>query len=583
MKYISSVLRSSTVRRSSAHSRSSEKAHVIERGAVVSPRTVLLGLVLNSSEFLFVASIMDLDWTGLWERQSVTATPSFARDWSLLESNCALDREGFVPATCAVIRELHGATMPTIGRLLGSQWQPTTPVRVTACVMGATAGFGAVLFLAFDLNGPPATCTLASTSSLILGLALLEATLYEPTTPRFLLSTFVDARDVMTMTRTDTSGAATTVTANVTKVCITPDGQHVTPASHNVTSWAFASHPMGTNANEITLFQAILVPTILHLVNGDFLTTLLGWRGVLRQQPVPTYDFVSGLERRRLALLFLLLVRLPALGYIKVTRLYMVTTEDFGIYCIAMLMVSGLPVFAFCCCCLLLHMLPTPRALRGRAIRVLAPLFMLGTMFSVLIATCICTNPQSTHQDPIWRRPSSLSLHLPRTKTPLALGAYVSKDVPSVATLLAGEIAACVGLTLVVSIAVPMWQHRRWTLDTTFFARNEFLARERPHDCIKYGTKIFAQPSLIALLGYVFIEVAPKTRQDIAVNKDATSAPAEFLLLSMYDLVPTLLPWKLRCPHLVGSVLNYQYIPAAPSAVVGRHSKYVPTKGMCVS
>ncbi|EQC38400.1 hypothetical protein SDRG_04111 [Saprolegnia diclina VS20] len=654
-RLMTSMLLRVRTRRSSTYSADkSEKAQSIERSATVPPRTVLLRLVLNSSEFLlvvlFVSSIGVLYLTGLWKRQLTTSLPAFARDWSLLEANCVLTTAGFDAMTCTQTRAITGA-MHSIAQTLVQQL-PSTPMHVTTCVMGANAGFGAILLLFSLQSAPPVVCVPSSVASPVLGLALLE-TAMNNSTPVFLLSSYMDSADSAIETRIDSSGAMTRVAGSVTKTLFTPDGQTASRSNFNHSTWPFVSHPLGpryeftyrcvaevlvdtTSASlkpvftgvassktlqvgwtcshtvarsfEISILQAILVPTILHLVNGDFFLTLVGWNGVLHRHPALTFDFVSGLERRRLALVLLVLVRLPSLAYVEVTRLYLDTTGRFNVHCIAVLMMSGLPVFAIYCCILVLQRMPTPPCCRGRAIRILSPLLMLGTLFSSVIVSCGYQDVAATLQNPLWRRPvaSDVAVYMPNIgnrSEALALGAFASLEVQTAASLLQSTVLACLFGSLGISILVPMLRKRRLLLDMRYFARNEYLATQfmpsyvtglplYEDDCIKYGAKIFAKPSTIALLGHAMVKEAPVTYKIAVVAKDTPGSARDasvqavnsaISIISVYDLVPSMLPHALIPLRVVAWIDNYQYKPAPPNTTLSKTTSYRPTKGSCVS
>ncbi|KDO27330.1 hypothetical protein SPRG_07577 [Saprolegnia parasitica CBS 223.65] len=540
-RFMTSMLLQVRTHRSSIYSADkSEKAQSIERSATVPPRTVLLRLVLNSSEFLlvvlFVASIGALYLTGLWQRQSTTSVPAFARDWSLLEANCVLTTGGFDAATCAQTRAIADA-MHTIAQTLVHQL-PSTPVHVTTCVMGANDGFGAILLVFSPLWSHSVSCVPSSVASSVLGLALLE-TAMNNSSPVFLLSSYIDATDSASATRVDSV--------------------------------------------EISVLQGILVPTILHLVNGDFFLTLVGWSGVLHRHPALTFDFVSGLERRRLALFFCCSCGFRRSG-----------------------MSSGLPVFAIYCGILVLQRLPAPPCCRGRAIRILSPLMMLGTLFSSVIVNCGYQDVAATLQNPLWRRPvaSDVAVYLPNIgnrSEPFALGAFATLEVPAAASLLQSTVLACLLGTLALSILFPMLLKRRLLLDMRYFARNEFLATQfmpsyvtglalYEDDCIKYGAKLFAKPSTIALLGHAMVKEAPVTHKIAVVAKDTPGSArgdqtpnSVISIISVYDLVPSLLPHALLPLRVVAWIDNYQYKPAPPNTTLNKTTSYRPTKGSCVS
>ncbi|KDO27300.1 hypothetical protein SPRG_07550 [Saprolegnia parasitica CBS 223.65] len=641
-RFVSSLLSTLPSRRSSMYSAGkSEKAHTIEYSAKVPQRTVLLRLVLNTSEFSLVAvlitSILILYSNGLWNRQSTTASPAFARDWSLLEANCVLTAGGFDATTCSQTRAIADA-MHSVAQTLVRQ-VPSAPVYVTTCVMGADVEFGAILLLFSPLSAPR-------------GLRHVT-TAMNGTTPAFLLSSYMDTADSAIETRVDSSGKLTSVAGSVTKTLVAPDGRTAPwHTNFNHSTWAFASQPIGaryectygcvaevllspsaandgvvtykglassktlgvgwtcshtvSNYMDFVVLQPLFVLVILHLVNGDFFTTLLGWSGVLSRKPVLTYDFVSSMERRRLALLFLSIVRIPSLGYVEVTRLYLETTGHFNVHCIAVLMVSGLPVFFVYWGIILLQRVHAPRWCHGRAVRVISPLLLLGTVISSVVVTCNFQNVKTTLQDPLWHRPppTEVAAYLPYTNRSFALGALATLEVPTAVSLLQPTVLACLFGTLAISIVFPMLLQRRVLLDLRYFARNDFLATQfmpsyvtvlplYENDCIKYGTKLFVKPSTIAMLGYAMIKEAPVTHKVAVITKDdmtgnarntaANASSNAVAIVSVYDLMPSLLPHALLPPHIVAWIDNYQFKPAPPHTTLTKTTSYRPTKGSCVS
>ncbi|EQC38430.1 hypothetical protein SDRG_04139 [Saprolegnia diclina VS20] len=653
-RLVSSLLSTLHSRRSSIYSPSqSEKTHTIEHSAKVPQRTVLLRLGLNTSEFSLVAvlitSILILYSNGLWNRHSTTTSPAFARDWLLLEAKCVLTSAGFDTATCPRTRAMTDV-MHSVAQTLVQQL-PSASVHVTTCVMGADVGFGAILLLLSPLSAPPVSCTPSSVVSSVLGLALLE-TAMNYSSPVFLLSSYMDAPQSAIETRVDSSGKLTSVSGSVIKTLLASDGKTAPwRTSFNHSTWAFASQPIGaryectygcvaevlvapsalndgavtykgiasssllgvgwtcshtvSNYMDFVVLQPILVLVVLHLVNGDFFTTLLGWSGVLSRKPVLTYDFVSSMERRRLALFFLTIVRIPSLGYVEVTRLYLETTGHFNVHCVAVLMVSGFPVFLVYWAIILLQRVPAPRWCHGRAIRVVSPLLLLGTMISSVIATCNFENVRATLQDPLWRRlpAADVAVHLPNTTRAFALGAFATLEVPTAVSLLQPTVLNCLFGTLAISIVLPMLLQRRVLLDLRYFARNDFLATQfipsfvtvlplYENDCIKYGTKLFVKPSTIAMLGYAMIKEAPVTHKIAVIAQDvpgsardaaANASSNVIAIVSVYDLMPSLLPHALLPPHIVAWIDNYHFKPAPAHTTLGKSTTYRPTKGSCVS
>ncbi|KDO27331.1 hypothetical protein SPRG_07578 [Saprolegnia parasitica CBS 223.65] len=619
----------------------SEKTQVLEKSAKVQSSEVLRRLCLNLSEFLlvaiFVSCVALLYSTGLWTRQ-VTRVSLPSNDWSLVDANCSLSSAGFSSQTCVNTRRLT-TTSDAIGRALAAAVLSShaSSLQVTTCAAGTNFGYGTIVFLMTPLSSH-IDCTAQPDANLVHGMAVLE-TAFNNTTPVFLLSTYLDTVAPTTEVRIDTSGDTTVVASKVITTLVAEDGLLSTPATRNHSTWSFASAPLGaryrftfacvtefvlcpaasdrctgraskqsvqvaqtcthemTNALEISIAQAVLIPLTLHLVNGDFLTTLIGLQGALRRQPVLTFDFLSGLERRKIAFVLLLLVRLPALGYVEVTRLYLATPLGRAMHWVAVVMVSGLFVLVFCNTVLLVQRLPPLPRCKDRAIRVNAPGLLLGTMTLGTVVACGLVSPTEVLYDPIFQRSAALPLRLPSTNRTLVTGAYLSASVPSAIERLLPTILGAFGFSLLCSVLGPIVLHRQWVLNMDFFQRNPFLATEfvpqyvtflpaYEHDCIKYGNKIFVKPSMLALLGYAMLrEKVPDSHHVVVVqpaHQKPTPAPVAVALVSIYDLVASILPHALHAPRIRGWVLNYQFKAAPAGTTLTKHATYRPTKGMCI-
>ncbi|CAK4181636.1 unnamed protein product, partial [Aphanomyces euteiches] len=82
------------------------------------------------------------------------------------------------------------------------------------------------------------------------------------------------------------------------------------------------------------------------------------FRGVLQGQPVLTYAILSGLERRRLLLVCIVLNALPALLYMDVSRIYYFTENGFKIWCLSCIVMANFFSFGLVVLVSLIDLIP---------------------------------------------------------------------------------------------------------------------------------------------------------------------------------------------------------------------------------
>ncbi|OQR85952.1 hypothetical protein THRCLA_22990 [Thraustotheca clavata] len=560
----------------------------------------------------------------------------------MIDNTCSLHSNGIYSSDCNRTLTLTSSNVITsIGKLITSQLTQF-PVYLTTCKTSSnTTTFGAIVFLIANIN---VECSINNNPN-ILGLALLETT-FNDTMPMFILTLYIDQNSPPSELRIDTSGYVTVVASSTTKHLISADGLVTTLATYNHSNWYFESQPLSSrytfnhscvseviyeatipspyiykglysnnnlyigwtckhqlvHSMEISIAQMILIPIILHLVNGDLFLTLLGWHGIMKRQPVLTYDFISGMERRKLLLVLLSIVRIPALGYIEVTRLYLYTKVQFAVHCVAVLMAGGLPVYVCVLSIFIIQRLPALPKFKHKAIRIALPFLTLGTMFLSVLVACYFDDAQLNLQGAIWQRNASLTIQIGGQD--IALGAYTNNNVPSAKNILVKPILLSFTIMLSLSLFWPILLQRQLIVDMTYFDRNEFLSKLfvpsyitvlplYESDCIKVGNKLFCKPSTLALLGYASIEErnVPVTSKIAVSRRDSkagietighTRSEPSFIIMSMYDLLPALLPHQFHCPSIVGWIQNYQYKVAPKNTKIDKYTKYKPTKGLCV-
>ncbi|RHY02816.1 hypothetical protein DYB25_009992 [Aphanomyces astaci] len=599
-------------------------------------------LFSNCSEFGFVAAflttIVILYYSGLWHRQTTTGHVPSTVNWSTIGSQCTLTPLGFVGCSSPELAVVSTAVWTAIGQSLDQQLSSNVALKMTTCVIGTSRGYGAVVFvLAPDMFS---TCS-EDVNPPVAMLAMLETSTNDATaTPTYLLSILNDEPSPPRFqVKDDTSGdTSTEVATHVTKVFISDTGV-TSPAAISQTNWRFQSQPLGrrytlsfscssefimstdgftgllsrktwivgwtcrhdvSNWAEVAICQMGLIAILVHWVGGDLLLTFLGLQGFLLGKPVLTYDFLSGLERRKRTVVLLMVSRLVTLMYTEITRLYVDTPSHGALFVMSCFMLSGLFVCAVYCSLLVIQRLPCPQPWRFKAVRIQGPLFVTGTTIFCAMASAVCDLRQRYH-DPIWTlRTPSLLVVVPNATSSFATGAFTELQVAPVSTILAPVMLKIMGVMLGIAVVLPMLYHRQVVIDLAFMKRNEFLHTTfvpsyvtalplYETDCIRYGGALVVKPSTLALLGYAMLqEHKIKRRSLVEVMPKATKEHDPhyplLVIVTVYDLLPCLLlPWIPWTPTIVGTVKKYAFTKAPRGTKLPRRKKYVPTKGSCVS
>ncbi|CAK4143103.1 unnamed protein product [Aphanomyces euteiches] len=121
--------------------------------------------------------------------------------------------------------------------------------------------------------------------------------------------------------------------------------------------WA-CGHVIANSSELIGIQIALSVLTLAFILGGDFFVTIEGFRGVLQGQPVLTYAILSGLERRRLLLVCIVLNALPALLYMDVSRIYYFTENGFKIWCLSCIVMANFFSFGLVVLVSLIDLIP---------------------------------------------------------------------------------------------------------------------------------------------------------------------------------------------------------------------------------
>ncbi|KAF0715177.1 Aste57867_3526 [Aphanomyces stellatus] len=603
---------------------------------------------------MFAAHVW-LNVTGLWDRQTTSTRPPVQGDWTTVGTACRLTPTGFQSCGPDEASLTTALAWSAIGTSLATQFadyiDANYSLPVATCVMGLSQGYGSIVLLVGDEVAP--YCIPDAPDS-VLGLALLETTYTTPEATSssqhdvaYLLSTYVDGWATSALeTRVGSDGASTIVYANVTKQLIAPTTGQVMLTDHNTTNWKFRTTPLlvsryqltygcvaeivqdnttwtnhggavtghalvvgwtchhhVANRMEVTVVQYIALVGMFHFFGGDSLTTLKGIQGVLLHKPVLTYDFMSSLERRKSLMFLTSIFRLGACFYVEVARLYHVDAADHLLFFMSCAMANGLFTVAVYWPLMALQHVPPLPPLKGKVIRLYGPFLHLGTIFlSMLLIGASDLN--ATVYNIVWTRPQSHVPFLVHGQV-LASGAYDTLVIAPCIQLLAPNFVVSVAVMVVLGFLYPLFLQRKLFLDTRYFQKNDFLTHEwAPNyvtflplyetECIKYGIKLFAKASTLALFGYGIIEEDRTSLIEVKPaaggGGGAASAPATlaletppFVVVQLYDLLPALLPHRVFQPHIVCTIRNYQYQQPPPRTTLRKSTTYKMSKGTCVS
>ncbi|CAK4533157.1 unnamed protein product [Aphanomyces euteiches] len=151
------------------------------------------------------------------------------------------------------------------------------------------------------------------------------------------------------------------------------------------------------NSSELIFLQFFFAAGTLVLLAGDVFITFegmnerlplnhaAGLRGVLQGKPVLTYTILSGLERRKLLLLFIVLNSMPGLLYADIARIYYFTTNGFKIWCLSIIMVANFFSFGLVLAVSLLDMIPLRLQ---HVVSYSAPVFLSASIAAISVACC---------------------------------------------------------------------------------------------------------------------------------------------------------------------------------------------------
>ncbi|KAH9090879.1 hypothetical protein Ae201684P_006283 [Aphanomyces euteiches] len=577
--------------------------------------------------------------SGLRYRQETTSELASLGAWTTVGAQCQLNAQGFSNCSTAESALASTAIWTSIGRSLATI-STGVPLAMTTCLTGVSRGYGIVVLLLSSSMKPP-SCTPKSRENISM-VSVFETALDPSGSTSYLLTTYVDEPSPALEVRIDSqSGATTVVVSKPMKLFISSQGV-VSPADMNQLSWRFQTRPLTAryalsygcktemiaapdalfqglqsqlslsightcshqvaNATELICLHLSLIVVFLYLVSGDFITTVVGMRGLWRGEPVVTYGFQSSLERRPLLGYSLLSTRVPMLLFLDYARLYYRTMDDrvlFGLVSLVTSSFTMLPVNVFF---KVVQSLPCPERLILTPVRLTMPVAAAVVSLVGMAWTSFGDN-RSTYYDSIWTRPVNLGAVFQGTTYPL--GAYRCMDDVTVGYMLAIDKYCLVTLLgYFVAFLTPRWKRGRWTADLRFFKQNAFLSKEKipsyitalqidRTDCIQLGKKLVVKASSLALLGYAVVKEFHQNRRlqpssgatgtsvVRVMPRKANDKPVVYVI-SMYDLMVALLPIKPFCPRVLGTIQEYVYHEAPHGTRLDRSKRYVSTKGTCI-
>ncbi|KDO34504.1 hypothetical protein SPRG_00567 [Saprolegnia parasitica CBS 223.65] len=572
-----------------------------------------------------------------------------------------LNANGFVPNTCSAVEEsvIVPAAWTAVGVALAQQWSlelaKASPLYITTCSIGGSAdvGWANLEFIAGYAAFPE--CLPTNGAQPVAGMMMLETTIREKYPEGvYLMTLYSDLTPEMQLVQNyvNTDGSVAPLIDNVKRTVITQAGgiendllgsdyiitsrplgdrYLVTSACHTeieelsgqisalgLTGWSQGAHSKlpivpgwncghdVANANELIAIQVIFAVMTLLLLSGDLLTTYQGLKGVLGGKPVLTYAILSGLERRKLLMVCILVNAMPGLLYMDVSRIYFFTENGFKIWSLSALMVASFVSFGWLLAVSLLDWLCRPlRSLLGqKCLTYSAPLYMYASIAAIFVVLAGDRGLFKQVYNAFFAAPPYIGMFVNNATWPS--GAYVAEGTPTAFTWLQSEILTPLFVSWVASIGYATLYRifavrrcdtastssvstaSRIFLSTNWCSTNSFLSHVAPpsvlttlpleqSNAIKIGNRMFCKPSTMALLGYATVLNAP----------DATAsmkkADEEFTIVSIYSLVLALYSPKWFCvkPRAVGSIVANTF--RETKGPLDRTKTYIYTRGTCIS
>ncbi|KDO23279.1 hypothetical protein SPRG_11209 [Saprolegnia parasitica CBS 223.65] len=338
-----------------------------------------------------------------------------------------------------------------------------------------------------------------------------------------------------------------------------------------------------------------IVFSILSIVLfwGDVYMTMEGLHGVLHNKPVLTYDVLSGLERRKLLMLFITLNSMPSILYIDVARIYYGTESGLKVWAIATVSLSILAAFSGFLLVTLVQYLPPPRFLRHRVATFSAPVFLYASILSVAIAI---SDEMLTLNLSFNNAPAGLAFFARGVFWPS--GAYTPDGAPAAI----GHLLPMMWLPVLVSLvgAIVYSKLKRileghvGIVNTEWTTKNTFLSATTvphwitsmplaAHHGIKIGNRTFCKPSTQVLFGYASVMPVEASKKVLVAGSVAAAEP-DADLISIYDLGWTLvfgawLPWH---PKRFGTNVKNKFQAPSGDARLLKTRRYIHTRGAAI-
>ncbi|KAH9131902.1 hypothetical protein LEN26_007572 [Aphanomyces euteiches] len=595
---------------------------------------VTSNVVAGTLIFLPMLTLIVLVFHGMFDRLVVSVnsqTESFF--WSDYGQSCALNGAGWVLNTCdaATMAVAPDNIFATVGTVLSQQWSKEIAeaggkLYVTTCVLGGTSdvGWTDMQFIAGYDYFP--ACLPAAPQD-VAGMAMLETTIRDGHVDGLYLITLYSDLDPSMVLNLHVLECLTT--SRPERTLVTSDGQTLEDSfggdfiinsrplgerylvmsycvteieelsdvivEQGLTGWSqgkHSKHPVVpgwacghkvSHAQELIALQIVFAIGTWIFFAGDIFITFEGFRGVLQGKPVLTYTVLSGLERRKILLIFVVLNAMPGLLYADVARIYYFTTNGFKIWCLSIVMVANFFSFGLVLAVSVLDMVPIQLTF---VVSYSAPIFLYSSIAAISIACCNDTLFQFVYNG-FYSATPFLSLHVNGADWPS--GSYTAAGTPPVLTYLANNIMTPLFVAFGCSIALATiyraFVHKSALMYLGWCKTNGFLSfAKTPNfitalpleqtNAIKIGNKMYCKPSTQALMGYATViddEPLVKTTDQkklVKVNH----------VISIYALVPSKLLSTFIREH--GVILRNEFTPKMQSRL--EKKSYHHTRGACV-
>ncbi|KAH9184128.1 hypothetical protein AeNC1_013897 [Aphanomyces euteiches] len=522
---------------------------------------IVSNVVAGMLVFLPIFTLIVLVTQDMFDRLVVsvnTQTTTFY--WSDYGKSCVLRATGWTPSTCdaATKAVTPDKTFAAIGVVLSQQWSKEIAeaggaLQVTTCVIGGTSdvGWANMQFIAGYDYFP---ACLPTEHQDIAGVAMLETTIRDDHVDGlFFLTLYSDLDPSMTVySYGNSDGTFQNLMANPQRTLITADGNiekdtvggdyiiYSRPLGarylvmgyclteieelsqvvidQGLTGWSQGKHskhpvvPGWACGHKVSNSQELIALQIVFAFGT--LICFVGFGGVLQGKPVLTYTILSGLERRKLLVAFVVLNAMPGRLYADVARIYYFTQNGFKIWCLSCIMVANFFSFGLVFVVSVLDMIPLQL---GHVVSYSAPVFLYASIAAITIACCTNSVYQYAY-NMFYTASPYRTLHVNDADWPS--GSYTSAGTPAALTYLASSITLPLLIAFLCSIVLAMIYrcivHQRVFMSLGWCKTNSFLSFARTPNfitslpleqtnAIRIGNKMYCKPSTQALMGYATV------------------------------------------------------------------------------